>query len=79
MNEHNIFLFKVDENIIVATSRPETMFGDVALAVNPEDFRYAKFVGKQAVNPLNGNTISIITDERVKLDFGTGKLHCFYE
>ncbi|CAL8121940.1 unnamed protein product [Orchesella dallaii] len=61
-----------DEKIIVATSRPETMFGDVALAVNKEDFRYAKFVGKQAINPLNGNTISIVADERVKRDFGTG-------
>ncbi|ODM98155.1 Valine--tRNA ligase, mitochondrial 1 [Orchesella cincta] len=57
-------LLDSDEKIIVATSRPETMFGDVALAVNKEDFRYAKYVGKMAINPLNGNTISIITDER---------------
>jgi len=56
----------------VATSRPETIFGDVALAVNPEDLRYSKFIGTKAKNPLNGRLLPIISDQRVKSNFGTG-------
>jgi valyl-tRNA synthetase len=48
------------------------MWGDVALAVNPGDSRYAKFIGKNVVNPLNENIIPIIGDARVKTEFGTG-------
>lgn len=62
------------EVITVATTRPETIFGDAAIAVNPKDNRYKKLVDKIAINPLNGNELPIFADEYVKLDFGTGAL-----
>jgi len=62
------------EGIIVATTRPETIPGDVALAVNPHDQRYLALVGKIAKDPLLGREIPIISDKRVKIDFGTGVL-----
>jgi len=55
-----------------ATTRPETMLGDVAIAVNPDDERYAHLVGKTAVMPILGREIPIIADDYVKTDFGTG-------
>lgn len=58
--------------IDVATTRPETMFGDQAVAVNPTDERYTKLVGKHVRVPLVNREISIIADEYVKKDFGTG-------
>ena len=58
--------------LIVATTRPETLLGDVAVAVHPEDKRYAAFIGKQVVLPLTGRTIPVIADEYVEKDFGTG-------
>ena len=58
--------------LIVATTRPETLLGDVAVAVHPEDERYAAFIGKQVVLPLTGRTIPVIADEYVEKDFGTG-------
>ncbi len=58
--------------ITVATTRPETMLGDTAVAVNPKDKRYKKLVGKKVVLPLVGREIPIITDEVVDPDFGTG-------
>ena len=61
-----------DEYIIVATTRPETMLGDSGIAVNPEDERFAKFVGKTAILPLVGREIPIVGDEYVELGFGTG-------
>ena len=61
-----------DEYIIVATTRPETMLGDSGIAVNPEDERFAKFVGKTAILPLVGREIPIVADEYVELGFGTG-------
>lgn len=63
-----------EETITVATTRPETIFGDVAIAVNPKDKRYKKLVGKIAINPLNNNELPILADEYVKMDFGTGAL-----
>ena len=59
-------------SISVATVRPETMLGDVAVAVHPKDERYAKFVGKKAVLPLTGRKIPVIADEYVDPEFGTG-------
>jgi valyl-tRNA synthetase len=56
----------------VATTRPETMLGDVAVAVHPDDPRYAKLVGKKVVLPLTGRTIPMIADAAVDKDFGTG-------
>lgn len=58
--------------IVVATTRPETLLGDVAVAVNPEDERYTHLIGKQVHLPLTGRTIPIIADEYVDKDFGSG-------
>jgi len=58
--------------MVVATTRPETMLGDVAVAVNPKDERYAKLVGKRVQLPLAGRTIPVIADEYVDPEFGTG-------
>ena len=58
--------------ITVATTRPETMFGDVAVAVNPEDERYKDIVGKTLSLPLTDREIPIIADSFVELGFGTG-------
>jgi valyl-tRNA synthetase len=59
-------------SITVATVRPETMLGDVAVAVHPKDERYAKLVGKRVELPLTGKTIPVIADEYVDPEFGTG-------
>ncbi|MBQ0010848.1 MAG: valine--tRNA ligase [Ruminococcus sp.] len=61
-----------DEYVIVATTRPETMLGDTAVAVHPEDERYAHLVGKTLILPLVGREIPVIADEYVEKDFGTG-------
>ena len=60
------------EAVIVATTRPETLLGDVAVAVHPEDERYSHLIGKQLTLPLTGRTIPVIADEYVEKDFGTG-------
>jgi valyl-tRNA synthetase len=59
-------------SISVATTRPETMLGDVALAVHPEDARYRSFIGKKVELPLTGRTIPLIADGYVDPQFGTG-------
>jgi len=59
-------------SVVVATTRPETMLGDVAVAVNPDDERYQGFVGKQVTLPLTGRTIPVIADDYVDKEFGTG-------
>ena len=62
-----------DEEIVIATTRPETMFGDSAVAVHPEDERYKKFHGKFLTHPITGRRMPIIQDaELVEMDFGTG-------
>ena len=60
------------EAVIVATTRPETLLGDVAVAVHPEDERYTHLIGKQLTLPLTGRTIPVIADEYVEKDFGSG-------
>ena len=60
--------------VTIATTRPETMLGDTAVAVNPEDGRYADIVGRTAVLPLLGRRLPVIADSRVEKDFGTGAL-----
>jgi valyl-tRNA synthetase len=60
--------------LTVATVRPETMLADTAVAVNPEDARYADLVGQHCVLPLVGRRIPVIADEHVDLEFGTGAL-----
>lgn len=60
------------EGIVVATSRPETMFGDVAIAVHPSDERYKEMVGKNVILPLMGRTIPVIVDQYPDPEKGTG-------
>ena len=64
----------LDEFIPVATIRPETILGDTAVAVHPEDERYKKYIGKTAVVPVLGREIPVIADEYVSMEFGTGAL-----
>lgn len=59
-------------NIVIATTRPETLFGDTAVAVNPDDERYKSIVGKTVIVPLQNREIPIIADKYVEKDFGTG-------
>lgn len=61
-----------DDFVIIATTRPETLFGDTAVAVNPEDERYKDLIGKMLVLPLVGREIPVIADEYVDKEFGTG-------
>ena len=58
--------------LVVATTRPETLLGDAAVAVHPEDERYAHLVGKNIVLPISGRLVPIIADDYVEKDFGTG-------
>ncbi len=61
-----------DEMLEIATTRPETMLGDTGIAVNPNDERYTKYIGKTAILPLMNREIPIVADEYVDKDFGTG-------
>jgi valyl-tRNA synthetase len=61
-----------DDSIVVATTRPETMLGDTAVAVHPDDPRYARLVGKTVELPLTGRRIPVIADDHVDPAFGTG-------
>ena len=70
---HIKYYFKdSEEYITIATTRPETMLGDTAVAVNPNDERYKKYVGRTLILPLVNREIPIIADEYVEKDFGTG-------
>ena len=62
------------EKLIIATTRPETIFGDTAVCVNPKDKRYSKFLGKEAIVPICDRKIPIISDPYVDVEFGTGCL-----
>lgn len=62
------------EGICIATVRPETIWGDVAVAVNPEDIRYKHLIGKNVVVPVVGRLVPVIADNYVEIDFGTGAL-----
>jgi valyl-tRNA synthetase len=75
----NLYYFKYmlagsDEFIPVATIRPETILGDTAVAVHPEDERFKKFIGKKVVVPILNREIPVIADEYVSMEFGTGAL-----
>ena len=65
-----------DDYLEVATTRPETMFGDTCVCVNPKDERYLKYHHSKVVNPANGEIIPIIPDEYVDISFGTGAMKC---
>ena len=70
------FLQNSNEFLLVATTRPETMFGDVCLVVNPKDKINAKYIGKKAINPINSQPLEIIGDSYVQLGFGTNIMKC---
>lgn len=63
-----------DETLTIATTRPETIFGDTAICINPTDERFTHLKGKKAIVPICGRVIPIIEDEYVDLEFGTGCL-----
>ena len=63
-----------DDYVILATTRPETMFGDMAVAINPNDDRYKNLIGKNIILPFVGRKIPILADEYVDMTFGTGCL-----
>ncbi len=80
-NEENAQLFHIrydapdgSYSVTIATQRPETIFADVAIAVNPKDARYTDLVGKQVLIPLINRPIPIIADDYVDIEFGTGAL-----
>ena len=68
------FIENSEVELQIATTRPETIFGDTALCVNPKDERYKDIIGKQAIVPICGRKIPIIADSYVDLEFGTGCL-----
>ena len=63
-----------DEKVTIATTRPETILGDTAICINPNDERYAHLKGKKAIVPISGRVIPIIEDAYVDMEFGTGCL-----
>ena len=72
----NYKVVETEDSFTVATTRPETMFGDVCVVVNPKDERFTHLVGKHAINPANHMPLPIITDEYVDVEFGTGAMKC---
>lgn len=70
------FIDKTEDFLIIATTRPETMFGDTAIVVNSKDKRYQKYIGKYCINPVNNSKIKIIADDYVDMNFGTGVMKC---
>ena len=78
----NLFFIKYflensgEQYLEVATTRPETIFGDSALFINPSDPKYKQFCGKKAINPLNGKLLPILADEYVDKEYGTGVMKC---
>ncbi len=73
------FKYKVvdsDETLVIATTRPETMFADTAIFVHPDDTRYTHLVGKFAINPANNQPLPIMADDYIDMDFGTAVMKC---
>ena len=78
-NELFYIFYKVENStkkLVIATTRPETMFTDTCLVVNPKDKRYTNLIGKFAINPANNQKIEIIADSYVDLEYGTGVMKC---
>jgi valyl-tRNA synthetase len=69
-----LYSIRYSEDVVVATVRPETMLGDTAVAVHPDDERYRHLVGTTVTLPLVGRELPVIADDYVKMDFGTGNL-----
>lgn len=65
-----------DEKLVIATTRPETMFGDTAIFVHPEDPRYTHLIGQKAINPANNQALPIMADDYIDMDFGTAVMKC---
>ena len=73
--ERDDFLYYLDYGALqIATTRPETIFADVAVAINPKDNRYKKLIGQKAILPILNKDLPIIADDLVEKDFGTGAL-----
>ena len=73
------FKYKVVETgkeLIIATTRPETMFADQAIFVHPDDERYKDIIGLHAINPANGEELPIMADDYIDMDFGTAVMKC---
>ncbi|MDM8204125.1 valine--tRNA ligase [Faecalicoccus acidiformans] len=73
------FKYKVVETgqeLVIATTRPETMFADQAIFVHPDDDRYKDIVGLHAINPANGDALPIMADDYIDMDFGTAVMKC---
>ena len=68
----NYFVSGSDKELLVATTRPETLLADQAVAVHPKDKRYKKLIGKSVILPIVNKEIPIIADEMVDMEFGTG-------
>ena len=71
------FIYKLknsSESLTVASTRPETIFGDTAICVNPNDRRYKNFIGKKVIVPITNKEISVISDEYVDMELGSGCL-----
>ncbi len=62
--------------IPIATTRPETMFVDTHVFVNPKDKRYKSFIDKEVINPINGQKLKVLTDSYIDMNFGTGAMKC---
>lgn len=65
-----------DQELIIATTRPETMFADQAIFVHPDDQRYQDIIGKKAINPANNEPLPIMADSYIDMDFGTAVMKC---
>lgn len=73
------FKYKVVETgkeLVIATTRPETMFADQAIFVHPDDKRYQDIIGLHAINPANGEELPIMADDYIDMDFGTAVMKC---
>ncbi|WP_027121816.1 valine--tRNA ligase [[Mycoplasma] imitans] len=75
---HYIKYFLEDSNdyLVIATTRPETIYADTAIFVNPNDERYLKYHNKKVINPLNDKSIPILVDEYIDMEFGSAVMKC---
>lgn len=64
------------EYLVIATTRPETMFADTNVFINPTDKRYTKYLGKKVINPINDELLPILADKYIDINFGTGVMKC---
>ena len=72
----NYKVVETGDNLIIATTRPETMFADQAIFVHPDDERYTHLIGKHAINPANGEELPIMADDYIDMSFGTAVMKC---